>query len=266
MTEPVKGCVLMILTGTAGYSYADWVGPFYPEGTKSTAMLEYYSLYFSFVEVNSTYYHMPGFKLFEGMNKKTPQDFRFAVKLFGGFTHEKNCGSEEAEKFIYSLSPIIESGKLSCILAQFPYSFHYTVENRGHLKRLREYFGEHELCIEFRNREWIKSEVFDLLRREKMGFVCVDEPGIRGLINNVTAVTSHIAYLRLHGRNAEKWYSGEGSERYDYLYSGSELLEWIGRLREMDEEAGMTLVSFNNHPKGKAIENAKALMRYLGQT
>lgn len=255
----------MIKIGTAGYSYADWVGPYYPEGTKPAMMLDYYSMDFSFVEVNSTYYHMPGLKLFEGLNKKTPADFLFAVKLFGGFTHERNCGREDAEKFNYSLSPIIQSGKLACILAQFPYSFHCCSENYDYLKRLREHFNGHQLCIEFRNREWIRKEVFDLLRSEGMGYVCVDEPGIRGLISNVTAVTSRIAYLRLHGRNAEKWYSGEGSERYDYLYSGSELLEWVNRLREMDDESGMTLVSFNNHPKGKAIENAKALMGYLGQ-
>ena len=102
------------------------------------------------------------------------------------------------------------------------------------------------------------------MRQEELGFVCVDEPAIRGLISNVIAVTSKTAYLRLHGRKAAKWYSGEGSERYDYLYSGSELLEWIGRLREMDDNAAVTLVSFNNHPKGKAIENAKALIGYLG--
>lgn len=256
----------MIKVGTAGYSYADWVGPFYPEGTKPAMMLDFYALHFDFAELNSTYYHMPGLKLFEGLDKKTPDGFLFAVKLFGGFTHERNCGREDAEKFKYSLSPIIESGKLACILAQFPYSFHYSSAAVDYLKGLRELFGEHELCIEFRNREWIRIEVFELLRKENMGFVCVDEPGIRGLIGKVTAVTSRIAYLRLHGRNSEKWYSGEGSERYDYLYSGSELLEWVNRLREMDDESGMTLVSFNNHPKGKAIENAKALMGYLGQT
>ena len=255
----------MIQIGTAGYSYADWVGPFYPEGTKSTMMLEYYALYFSFVEVNSTYYHMPGLKLFEGMDKKTPPDFKFAVKLFGGFTHARTSGPEEAEKFKYSLAPIVGNGKLACLLAQFPYSFHYNSENIDYLKRLKQNFQEHEICIEFRNREWIKSDVFNMLKQENMGFVCVDEPGIRGLINNVIAVTSNVAYLRLHGRNQEKWYAGEGSERYDYLYSGSELLEWVGRLRELEDGSGVTLVSFNNHPKGKAIENAKALMGYLGQ-
>ena len=254
----------MIKVGSAGYSYSDWVGPFYPEGTKPAMMLEYYAMNFSFVEVNSTYYHMPGLKLFQGLDIKTPKDFLFAVKLFGGFTHERNCGREEAERFKYSLEPIIQSGKLACILVQFPYSFHYNAANCDYIKGLREHFEGHELCVEFRNRGWIRQETFNLLRSEEMGYVCVDEPDIRGLINNVTAVTSRIAYLRLHGRNAERWYSGQGSERYDYLYSGSELLEWVNRLREMDEESGMTLVSFNNHPMGKAIENAKVLMGYLG--
>ncbi|MGE5613123.1 MAG: DUF72 domain-containing protein [Bacillota bacterium] len=255
----------MIKVGTAGYSYQDWVGPFYPVGTKPSGMLEYYALHFPFVEINSTYYHMPGLKLFEGMDRKTPPGFRFSVKLFGGFTHERNSGPEEAEKFKYSLSPIVQSNKLACLLAQFPYSFHYNNENADYLKFLKHCFAEYELLVEFRNREWIRENVFELLRREGIGFVCVDEPRIRGLIGNVVAVTSNVAYLRLHGRNAEKWYAGEGAERYDYLYSGSELLEWIGRLREMEENAGITLVSFNNHPKGKAVENAKALIGYLGQ-
>lgn len=255
----------MIKVGTAGYSYTDWIGPFYPAGTKSARMLEYYSLYFNFVEVNSTYYHMPGIRLFEGMDRKTPADFKFAVKLFGGFTHERNSGQEDAEKFKYSLSPIVQSGKLACLLAQFPYSFKHTNENIDYLKALKQQFREYELCIEFRNREWIGKDVFDMLRHESMGYVCVDEPALHGLIGNVTAVTSNIAYIRLHGRNAGKWYAGEGSERYDYLYDTNELLEWVSRLQEIDDGSGVTLVSFNNHPKGKAIENAKALMGYLGK-
>ena len=254
----------MIKVGTAGYSYQDWIGPFYPEGTKSVQMLEYYAGYFNFVEINSTYYHMPGMKLFESMDRKTQAAFKFAVKLFGGFTHERNCTQVEAQQFKYALQPITGNGKLACLLAQFPYSFHYTPENLDYLKRLRSMFEGYEINVEFRNDNWIKSSVLNTMKAENIGFVCVDEPGIRGLIKNVTAVTSNIAYVRLHGRNAEKWYSGEGSERYDYLYSTGELLEWVNRIREVEEGPGMTLISFNNHPKGKAIENAKALIGYLG--
>jgi Uncharacterized conserved protein len=253
----------MVRVGTAGYSYKDWISVFYPEGIKDTYMLEYYSMNFNFVEVNSSYYHMPGMKLFESMNRKTPDDFKFAVKLFGGFTHERNIGSTEAAQFIYSLGPLVESGKLICLLAQFPYSFHYNIENVEYLKRLRAMFGDFEVNMEFRNQNWIKNDVFNMMKNENMGFVCVDEPAIKGLIKNVVVVTSKVAYLRLHGRNAEKWYAGEGSERYDYLYSTEELLEWVNRIREIEDGSGTTLVSFNNHPKGKAIENAKALIGYL---
>ena len=253
----------MIHIGTAGYSYKDWIGPFYPEGTKDTHMLDYYCLNFSFVEINSTYYHMPRLQLFESMNRKTPDEFKFAVKLFGGFTHERNVGHEEAEQLKYALKPIVETGKLICLLAQFPYSFHCNPENMDHLKRIREWFSGYEVNIEFRNQGWVKGEVMELLKTERLGFVCVDEPGIKGLIRNVVASTSDVAYLRMHGRNAEKWYGGQGSERYDYLYSRDELLEWVTRIRELDGRSAVTVVSFNNHPMGKAIENARALMGLL---
>src|SRR5690606_30404191 len=100
-----RRCAWMIRVGTAGYSYTDWIGPFYPAGIKKAEMLEFYSQHFSFVEINTTYYHMPGMRLFQGLDRKTPPDFLFAVKLFGGFTHERNCGKEDAERFIYALSP-----------------------------------------------------------------------------------------------------------------------------------------------------------------
>lgn len=253
----------MTYIGTAGYSYKDWIGPFYPKGTKNVQMLEYYATFFNFVEVNSSYYHMPSLKLFESMNRKTPDSFKFAIKLFGGFTHERNIGQTEADQFKYSIKPLVESGKLACLLAQFPYSFHCTVGNVNYLKKLGEMFQGFEINVEFRNQEWIKDKVFDMLKEANLGFVCVDEPCIKGLIKNIIVVTSKVAYLRLHGRNAEKWYAGEGSERYDYFYSTGELLEWVNRIHEFEDGSGVTFVSFNNHPLGKAIQNAKMLTSLL---
>lgn len=254
---------VMIYTGTAGYSYKDWIGPFYPKGIKDGDMLEYYSRYFDFTEVNSTYYHMPSLRLFESLNRKTPNSFRFAVKLFGGFTHEKTAGTVEAEQFKYAIKPLLESKKLICLLVQFPYSFHFKPENMDYLKTLGEWFEGIGICIEFRNNNWIRKEVIDLMKNENLGFVCVDEPRIKGLIGNTLAVTSKISYIRMHGRNAEKWYNSEGSERYNYLYSRDELLEWVTRIQEVEGKSDITIVSFNNHPFGKAVENAKALREIL---
>lgn len=253
----------MIYIGTAGYSYKDWIGPFYPEGTKDTLMLDYYARHFNFVEVNSSYYHMPRLQLFESLNRKTPDGFKFAVKLFGGFTHERNIGSTEAVQFKYSIKPLVESGKLVCLLAQFPYSFHFNSENKDYLIKIREWFEDIDVNIEFRNQNWIRSEVVEHLKKENLGFVCVDEPGIKGLVKKVQAVTSPVAYLRMHGRNDVKWYGGQGSERYNYLYNEQELMEWVPNIYDMEKKSRYTIISFNNHPLGKAVENAKLLAEYL---
>lgn len=256
----------MIYIGTAGYSYKDWIGPFYPDGTKDGSMLEHYSRYFDFTELNSTYYHMPSLRLFDSLNRKTPDNFKFAVKLYKGFTHNRDLSKEEATKFIYSVNPIIESNKLICLLVQLPYSFHYNHNNADYLKLLRSWFEGVNVCVEFRNVNWVRKEVIELLKKEDIGFVCVDEPRIRGLIGSVLAVTSNISYIRMHGRNREKWYAGEGSERYNYLYSKDELLEWIPKIKHVKNHSDIAIISFNNHPIGRAAQNARELKQLINKS
>jgi len=48
-----------ILIGTSGYSYNEWVGCVYPEGTKQKDFLSCYSAMFPTVELNFSYYTMP---------------------------------------------------------------------------------------------------------------------------------------------------------------------------------------------------------------
>lgn len=255
----------MIHIGTCGYSYKDWIGPFYPEGTKDAQMLEYYCIHFGFVEINSTFYHMPGLKLFESIVRRTPDSFMASVKLFQGFTHMEEYDTKLSENFLYAVQPLIESGRLICLLAQYPYSFHYSERNLDRLKQLRQCFPDVNVNVEFRNREWIRQEVFDLLRKEDLGFVCVDEPRVKGLIGKVLATTSKVSYLRMHGRNAAKWYAGEGPERYDYLYGRNELEEWLPGINELEKSSPVTVVAFNNHPKGKAVENARLMAEIIKQ-
>ncbi len=253
----------MICVGTCGYSYKDWVGPFYPQGTKDSQMLEYYSANLGFVELNSSFYHMPGLKLFDSITKKTPDDFKVAVKLYQGFTHLRDSNGTSADNFMYSVKPLAEAKKLLCLLAQFPYSFHFNAQNMDYMKRMRSWFKDIPLNVEFRNQAWISEQVMKTLKAEDIGYVCVDEPHIKGLIKNVVAATSNIAYLRLHGRNAEKWYEGEGSERYDYMYNTQELTQWVPRIKSLDGDSMITVVAFNNHPKGKAVENARMMLGLL---
>ncbi len=179
----------MIYTGTCGYSYKDWIGPFYPDGTTDNRMLEYYAQEFRFVELNSTFYHMPRLQLFKSIADRTPQDFKLSVKLFQGFSHTGEADSSMAEAFLFSLKPVMEKNRLICLLAQYPWSFRYSSENADRLKQMREWFSDIDINVEFRNREWIKEETTELLKSEKLGFVCVDEPRLKGLVGSAAAVT-----------------------------------------------------------------------------
>ena len=118
--------------------------------------------------------------------------------------------------------------------------------------------------IEFRDAGWMTDETFDLLKTLDFGFCCVDEPRIQGLMPPVARATGPLAYVRLHGRNAAKWWEHANAwERYDYTYSDDELREWIPRLHELDAQVPLTLVYANNHYRGQSVDALKALSRLL---
>lgn len=62
------------------------------------------------------------------------------------------------------------------------------------------------VVMEFRNAAWVTDETMDVLRRNNLGHCCVDEPHMKGLIPLIAVATAPIAYVRFHGRNAQKWW------------------------------------------------------------
>lgn len=195
----------MIRIGTSGFSYDDWAGPVYPKELPARDQLSFYAREFSTVEINVTYYRIPEARTVAGWVRKTSKDFLFSVKAFQGLTHERE--QVDYGPFVASLAPLLEAGKLGCVLAQFPYSFHATPENRDYLKRLREGLGDIPAVVEFRNAAWVREPTLDLLRTLGLGFCCVDEPRLPGLMPPVAVATGPVAYVRFHGRNSAKWYN-----------------------------------------------------------
>lgn len=248
----------MIHLGTSGYSYDDWVGHFYPEGTNKRDFLSYYAEHFGCVEVNYTYYRLPTAGTLAAMSGKTGDDFRFVIKANQEMTHER--GGEKAEvfeQFVEALAPLREQGKFGCVLAQFPTSFHCVRENVRYLRRFRELMGDLPVVVEFRHRGWIREETWGFLREHDFGFCCVDQPQFDALIPPIVQATSPIGYVRFHGRNYEKWWQHEEAwERYNYLYSKEELGEWVGKVRELAAETEETYLFFNNHYHAQAVQNA----------
>lgn len=253
----------MIYIGTSGFQYDDWVGTYYPEDLPKQSWLAYYAREFHTLEVNFTYYRMPTARALAGMANKTPDNFLFTVKATQEMTHAREREPKVFEQFNTALTPLIEANKLGGILAQFPNSFRNNDESRDYLKWFREQMGDLPVVVEFRNKEWLTDETYDLLRANQLGFCSVDEP----FFPRVAQVTAPLAYVRFHGRNAKKWWRHEHAwERYDYTYAQEELQEWTPKIEKMNEMAEKTFVLANNHYRAQGIATARQLKLLLPES
>ena len=252
-----------LFVGTSGYSFADWVGPFYPVGTKSGDYLRHYATQFGTVEVNSTYYRIPQARGIAQMEAKTPDGFRFIVKLNQAMTHESGAGPELYREFLAAVQPLKDVGKYHGLLAQFPWGFKKTEENKRHLEVMRERLEGEPLWAEFRHASWMHPKLPEWLRERALGYCAVDEPALQGLVPPVTHVTNDIGYVRFHGRNEQTWWGRGGGDRYEYNYSQPQLEEWVQRIESMARQAKQTYLFFNNCHAGQAAGNAKLMEELL---
>jgi uncharacterized protein YecE (DUF72 family) len=250
--------------GTSGYSYEAWRGGFYPPGLQGSGQLSYYATSFPVVELNGTYYGMPLAAKMARMVERTPEGFEFTVKAHQDLTHAGSFIRSSFAQFREAMEPLREAGRLGCVLAQFPHSFNRSPANEDFLKRLPEELPELPVVVEFRNNEWVTDRVFERLRDLSLGFCCVDEPRLKGLVPPIAVTTSRLGYIRFHGRNAAKWNRHDTpSERYDYLYSRDELAEWLPGIHKVAAETEKTYVFFNNCHSDQAPRNAWMMAELL---
>ena len=268
----------MIYVGTSGWSYptgeGKWTGVFYPSD-KKTDTLEYYSRYFNSVEVNSTFYRPVYPNVAKSWAKKVPAGFRFSVKLYQKFTHPKmfeeatgkqpELSVEDFEQFRSGLDPLAESGKLGCLLAQFPPSFKHDEESITYLEDLARQFEAYPLAVELRYRSWTDHpDTLRLLETLDVAWCMIDEPKFRTSVGDAP-LTSNIAYFRFHGRNAKEWWRGDRESRYNYLYSPEEMRALSEDVRDVSAKTTDSYVFYNNHYGAKAVVNALQMKMQLGQ-
>ncbi len=261
----------MIRIGTAGWSYDDWKGVVYPERSpKGFQPLTYLSKYFDTIEINSTFYRPPTPKLSLGWVQKTQHNpnFRFTLKLWRGFTHERDKQHEHEERlFKDGIAPIADGHLLGALLIQFPYSFKNTLSSIQHLESLIARFEQYPLIVEVRHASFSRDDFFDFLRARNVGFCNIDQPIIGYSLKPSSFLTSRIGYVRFHGRNYKNWF-GESSNsalRYDYLYSSEELNPWIDKIKKMAQESVDLFVIQNNHFRGKGVCNGLELKHALSK-
>ena len=258
-----------IYVGCAGYSYDDWVGSFYPEGVPKGRRLEAYAHRFSFVELNFSYYAMPKATHLADMAESVPDAFQFSIKAHGSLTHERTADWRRRTNTFAEALPGL-GAKLAGVLLQFPYSFHYTETNRLYLADLTTEMREAllpaspRLFVEFRNREWDRRSVLSGMEARRLHRVLVDAPALKELPASITGnetLPTNSGYLRLHGRNAETWWSGTNVTRYAYDYSAEELKGVATTLERLAPQE--IFVVFNNHANARAPLNALELLKLI---
>lgn len=265
-----------IFIGTAGWSYKDWLNVFYPKThTQSFDWLTFYSQYFNCVEVNSTYYTYISKQVAENWISRIEdvEDFQFTIKLNKDFTHLRKFKSEEINKSEAVFQNLSFYGRLGGILLQFPYSFQLSQTNLHYLLKVCSIFEQYNLIVEFRHQSWIKEEILNCFSENRLNLCLIDQPEIGKSFSLKSILTYKTLYVRLHGRNEDAWESSvrnfgkqqnyeEQNERYNYLYSLSELIEIEQQLEDSIFKAEEVYFITNNHPKGNAVANAFEL-KYL---
>ena len=267
--------------GTAGWSYKDWEGIFYPPGMQRRKQhpLEIVARCFDVVEINTSFYgHIKPelAKIWVRRATSVNPDFMFTAKLHRSFTHSPLAVMEptsaatikptdEDERLAREgLDALAATGKLGALLIQFPVSFKNTSLNREYVENLLRQFIEYPRVVEVRHSSWDNPETIRDFEQKNVSFCNIDQPLIGRSLEATEHVTAPVGYVRLHGRNYDQWFEAEKPhDRYNYLYSAQELTGWKDKIERIAHKAEVTYVIANNHFEAKAGANALQLRHML---
>ncbi|RUL89722.1 DUF72 domain-containing protein [Tautonia sociabilis] len=260
-----------LLIGCSGWSYPDWLGPFYPPGLHEGDFLEYYADRFPIVEVDSTFYRPPSARMVRSWRDRTPDQFTFALKVPRVITHEKllkGC-EEEVDGFVSSLEPLGE--KLACALLQMGYFNRSAFGTRDEFLEVLDRFlsrwpmSRVPLAVEVRNAQWVGPELAGVLEAHGAALTLTEQawmPSPREVADRIDPVTGPFAFVRLLGDR-------QGIERITTTWDrividrSAELAETAGVIRQLVRRVPV-FVFANNHYAGFSPETARQLRGLLG--
>ena len=254
---------MQVWIGTSGYSYPDWVGGFYPNGTRPAKMLSFYTQHFPVVELNFTFYRLPTPAMLARFAELTPDGFQFLVKLPRTLSHDKN--PRDIVPFRLAVNELSTRSRLLGLLVQFPQAMHDLPSHRSWIERLADEFCSYRLAVEFRHRSWHHAELGPWLRERKLDLVAVDVPDLPGLYPRGMVKSGDRVYVRFHSRSAENWYRSD-KDRYDFNYDDKSLTEWIDALKVFGKDVEKVFLLFNNCQRSQAAANARRMQELLAST
>ncbi|MDH2905630.1 MAG: DUF72 domain-containing protein [Methanomassiliicoccales archaeon] len=246
----------MIRTGCMGWSYDDWVGPFYPQRSSQRDFLSLYSLVFDTVEVDSSFYRMPSHEMVDQWKSRTPDDFLFTLKLPGIFTHDRRLLVQQSAVEEFENIAKAFGSKLACVLIMLPPWSRFELLF-DQLRDMLDLLGTRiRYAVEFRHQSWFRQEVFKFLSDRNICFVW----SINKYTESPAELTSDLIYLRFIGDRKITRFDRIQIDRTETIR------EWQYRLHSSIEENKIrdAYVFSNNHFAGFAPETINTFRRFAG--
>ena len=253
--------------GGQGWLYKDWVGTFYPPGTDGRAMLSEYGRVFDSVEVDSSYYATPEAKTVEGWRKRSPEGFRFSLKVPSEVTHVRRFRDAEApfEEFVDRVRLL--RPKLGAILVQCPPDYDPSPENRDALFHFMgtQTPGDIQTALELRDERWYDDDLFALAREN--GFALAITEGVYASMELAGRIVEETVRRPPADFTYIRWLGDRSLTKYDRVQVGrtSSLDGWERLIRALRRGVRDIYGYANNHYQGHSPATIRAIMRRLGE-
>jgi uncharacterized protein YecE (DUF72 family) len=248
-----------LFLGTQGWSYPSWVGPFYPDGTPSSAYLEAYAAHFNTVELDTTFYAVPRSSTIAGWRERTPPDFRFAAKFPQKITHEKGLADcrEDAVYFVEAMSALDQ--KLGPLLLQMPPSW-----PAGQMETLAGFMAElpagFRYALEVRHKSWLGKDalpaLLGLLRKHGVALCLVQHAWMPRL----DELTAPFGYIRWLGRRED---IPDDDFSHVRINRDAQLDAWAEQVAGYLRAGTPVYGYFNNHYQGHSPDSVRAMQKRL---
>lgn len=210
---------------------------------------DFYCRHFNAVELNVTFYRFPRVPFLKTFYKRSPADFRFAVKAPRGITHYKKFVN--ATVLMNSFYDTVNKGlkeKLGCILFQLHPRTAYSDEKLEQIiDCLDPAFPN---VIECRHQSWWTPKVYKELAKHNITFCGISHPALP----NDVIVNNPLVYYRFHGT----------PELYKTPYS-TEFMQQVAHTIKSKRKSKQVFMFFNNDIDVNAPQNARQVQEITSQ-
>lgn len=174
--------------GCAKWGRKDWVGKFYPVGTKEKDFLHFYGTVFNSIEFNGFFYQLHPKETVKKWRESVPDDFLFCPKFTQFITHVKRLKGVENELNAY-LDVVSEFGNKLGPIFLMPHPQMNPKQLEALTKFIEAVPVDTDLFLELRHEEWYRNEegynkdLYNFLKQQKRGTVITDAAGRRDCVH-----------------------------------------------------------------------------------